>query len=294
MTIQLNRGYKLIIGDFKNGNGIAIEDLQITFDINKSSDNSQSTNSATIEIYNLSQASLKFLQTEYPAAVLYVGYMGELDMLFAGEVIHRTTRRSGADRVTQLQMGSGYTELNYTTVSQTIPAGRTCRDVVEELRKYMPNVNRGVYNGTNLNSQIVKGYPLSGSVREELDTLCDAHNLEWRVDNNVLYVNDKSRAKNENFNEAFVISPSTGLIDIPYDESGNRRRNKDDPVKKNGVQFQMLINPKVSAGDIIKLEDTEITGWFKVDAVRYSGSYRGGNWIQEVNCSAIERVQKNG
>jgi hypothetical protein len=55
----------------------------------------------------------------------------------------------------------------------------------------------------------------------------------------------------------------------------------------------MLINPNVSAGEIIKLEDTEITGWYKVDSIRYSGSWRNGDWLQEVSCSAIEKVVKN-
>ena len=80
------------------------------------------------------------------------------------------------------------------------------------------------------------------------------------------------------------------MIEIPYYVSGDITRSKDDAVKKQGVQFTMLINPDVYAGQIIKLEDTEIEGWFKVDSVRYSGSWRNGSWIQDVACSAIEKM----
>lgn len=294
MKYQINRKYKLIVGDLKTKDGIEITELQVSFDISKSSDNSKHTNSASIEITNLSDDTLKVLQSDYPAAYFYVGYesLDNVKILFAGQIVNIVTKKSGTDRVTQLEMGTGYTELNHQIISSQLPAGKTVKDVAEELRKKIPNVDRGVFNGTNINSPLINGYSLSGSVKDELDTLADNYNVEWRVDDNVLYMNDRDRAQNENFNEAYVISPSSGLIEIPYYASGDRRRSSKDPVKKNGVQFSMLINADVYPGMIVKLEDTEITGWFKVDSVRYSGSWRGGQWLQEVLCSAIEKVDK--
>ena len=300
MTTQINRKYKLNIGDYRTGDAIEIEGLQISFDVSKSSDNSKNTNSASIEIYNLSDDHLKLLQTEYPAAIFQVGYGEATKLLFGGQVTNLTTRKSGTDRVTQLLMGSGYTELNHSTISKIVPAGKTVKEVAEEIAKTFPNVSRGVYNGTNLNNVVTKGYPLSGTLKESLDKLSDTYNLEWRLDadgkdgSTILYVNDRDRAQDENFAQAYIISPESGLIEIPYYTSGDIKRSKDDKVKKHGVQFTMFLNPDVYPGEIIKLEDTEITGWFKVDAVRYSGSWRNGNWIQDVRCSVIEKVNKDG
>ena len=59
MQLQRAREYQLIVGDWKNGDGLLIENLQVTFDISKSSNNKDRTNSAAIEIYNLSDESLK-------------------------------------------------------------------------------------------------------------------------------------------------------------------------------------------------------------------------------------------
>jgi hypothetical protein len=294
-STQRNRKYKLTIGDYKTGNGLLIEGLQVSFDISKSSDNTNNSNSASIEVTNLSNQSLKILQTDYPAAVFEVGYesLGNMATLFAGQVVNVSTRKQGTERVTQLVMGAGYTELNHSTLQKLVPAGKTVKDVVEELKKSFPNISRGVYNGSNLNSVLINGYSLSGSLRSELDRLSKTYNLEWRLDGDTLYVNNKDRASTENFNTAYVISPSSGLIEIPYYVSGEADRAPQDPVKKQSVQFSMLINPNVSAGEIIKLEDTEITGWYKVDSIRYSGSWRNGDWLQEVSCSAIEKVVKN-
>lgn len=293
MTIQINRQYRLLIGDYQTGNGLEITKLQLSFDVSKSSDNSNNSNSASIEIYNLSDNSLKVLETDYPAAFLYVGYSSVLKLLFGGQVVSMTTRKQGADRVTQLILGTGYTELNHSLISKVVPPGKTVRQVCDEIVKQFPNVQRGVFNGTNLNNTVSKGYSLSGTVKEALDKLSDTYKLEWRIDDDVLYINDKDRADTENFAEAFVISPSTGLIEIPYYTSGDPRRTPKDKAKKNGVQFSMLINPEIIAGKIVQLVDTDITGWFKVDSLRYSGSWRSGNWTQDIYCSAIEKVNNN-
>ena len=59
MQPQINRVYELIVGNAVSGEGLQINDLQCTFDISKSSSNKDKTNSASIEIYNLSNESLK-------------------------------------------------------------------------------------------------------------------------------------------------------------------------------------------------------------------------------------------
>lgn len=292
--LQTNRNSRLIVGDLQSGNGIELTEHQITFDILKSSDNSKNSNSASIEICNLSDETLKTFQIDYPVVSFEVGYGSErnLSLLFAGEVVHVSTRKNGTDRVTQIILGNGYTELNHQTISKLVPPGKTVRDVFEELRKAIPNVSRGVYNGTNLNSQLINGYNISGSVKQSLDSLANSYKVEWRIDGEALYVNDKNRAESENFDAAYIISPNSGLIEIPYYVSGDKRRSTEDSAKKQSVQFSMLINPAIRPGMIIKLENTEINGWYKVDTVRFSGSYRGGNWLAEVSCSAIEKVIK--
>jgi len=294
MTMQYDRSYSLIIGDYNTNEAVEIDDLQISFDVSKTSDNSKSGNSASIEVTNLSRERAKLLETDYPAAVFSVGFGGNNKLLFAGQVVNVSIRKSGTERITQLLLGSGYTELNHEIISKVVPAGKTVKEVAAEITKAIPNISRTSFNGTNLNNVVLKGYPISGTAKEALDGLCNTYNLEWRIDADVIYINDKDRAENENFNSALVISPDSGLIEIPYYVSGDVTRTKLDSVKKQGVQFTMLINPEVYAGQIIKLEDTEIEGWFKVDSVRYSGSWRNGSWIQDVRCSAIEKVNKDG
>lgn len=294
MILQRNRQYSLTVGDYKTGNGLLIEDLQVTFDISKSTNNKNRTNSATIEVYNLSEESLKVLDTDYPAAVFEAGYLdtGGPKRLFAGQVTNVSTRKSGTDIVTQITMGSGYTELNHETLNDVVPPGNNVQDAIEKLRKAI-GADRGVYNGTNLNNEIIYGYPLSGTPKEMLDELAEKYQLDWQLDDGVLYVHDNDRAATEQFQLAYVISPFTGLIERPYRVSGDKRRSKKDKVKKPGVQLKILLNPEIKAGDIIQIEEGLLKGWYKVDSIRHTGSWRGDNWYTEIKGSSLEKVIKD-
>lgn len=294
---QKNRVYELIVGDSRSGEAFKItNDLQVTFDISKSINNKKRTNSAAIEIYNLSPDQIKLLDTDYPAASFSVGYLdvGNIKRIFGGQVNHVSTRKNGTDIVTQLQIGSGYTDLNHEVLSEIVPPGKTVREVAETLRKALPGVSRGVYNGTNLNNEILYGYPLMGSPKEMLDQLADKYALDWQVDDDVLYVKNNDRPNNENFNQAYVISAYTGLIENAYRVSGERKRSKKDKAKKPGIQMKILLNPDINAGDIIRLEDTYITGWFRVDSLRHTGGWRSRAWYTEIKASYLEKVDRDG
>ena len=289
--IQKDRIYELVIGDSRNGKGLLINNLQITFDITKAANNKQRTNSAAIEIYNLSAESLKLLDTDYPAAVFSVGWSQTgLKRLFADQVTNVTTRSSGTDRITQIQMGERYKEINHQVLSSLVAPGRTVKDVLEDIRKAIPGVSRGVFNGTNLDSPILYGYPLIGTPKDMLDELSAKYSIDWQIADGILYANNSDRAFSENFDQAYVISRYTGLIDNVYRVSGDKRRSKKDKVKKQGVQFKVLLNPELIAGSIIKIEDTLINGWYKIDSLRHYGGYRDTSWYTEVQASAIEKV----
>ena len=288
---QRNRVYSLIIGDAASGNALEIHDLQVTFDISKSTNNKNRTNSASIEITNLSEDHLRVLDVDYPAAVFSAGYKdtGGVKRLFSGQVNNVSTRKSGTDRVTQITMGTGYTELNHQALSDVVPAGRDVKSAIESLRKSI-GADRGVYNGTNLNSPIIYGYPLSGTPKEMLDELSEKYNLDWQLEEGVLYVHDNDRGNSENFNEAYVISKYTGLIELPYRVSGDRKRSKKDKAKKPGVQMKILLNSDIRAGDIIMLEDTLLNGWYKVTDLRHSGGWRSTHWVTEIRAEVIKKV----
>lgn len=291
-TYQIDREYELIIGDYrKSDNAIVIPNLQCTFEVSKSSSNKKKTNSATIEIYNLNDEHRALIEQDYIAAVFSAGYLDPgMARLFAGQVVDSSTRKSGTEVVTQIKMGAGYTDLNHELISKLAAPGQSYKEVFEEVRKIMPSISRGVYNGANLNNQVVNGYPLIGEPRRMLDELGELTQSEWRVDDGVLYVNDIKGAINDNLNLCYVVSEDSGMVDRPYRVAGDKQRTKKDKAKKKGIQFKCLLNPRIVPGEIIKLEYPDFDGFYKVDSVRMTGDYRGNPWYSEVFCSDKVKV----
>lgn len=293
-VFQKDRSYYIQVGDSAKGVGLEITNSsQISFDVSKSSSNRNRTNSATIEIYNLSDESLKVIDVDYPYIMLKAGYLDiGVEEIISGQVTNVSTRKNGTDRITQLIVGSAYTELNHTLLSKTFPPGSTTRQVYQECANKL-GINKTVFNSVNIDSPLLNGYPMSGSCRAVLDELSNKNQHQWQVDGDVLYVHDADRGSSEKFELAYVVSKYTGLIENAYRVSGEITRSNKDKVKKHGVQFKMLLNPYIVAGSIIKLEDTLINGWYKVDSLRHSGSWRETEWYTEVQCSSIEKVTNN-
>jgi hypothetical protein len=293
MQPQINRAYELIVGNAVSGEGLQINDLQVTFDISKSSSNKDKTNSASIEIYNLSNDDLKLLDVDYPAAVFSAGYRDiGIKRLFAGQVTNVTTRKSGTDRITQILMGGAYTELNHQVMSSLTAPGRTVKDVAEDIRKALPGVSRSVFNGTNLNNPIIYGYPLQGTPKDMLNELSEKYNLDWQIDDDVLYVHDNDRGNSEKFEDAYVISKYTGLKENAYRASGDIRRSTKDKAKIQAIQMKIQLNPDIVSGDIILLEDVLFNGYYKVSDLRHTGDWRGQAWDTEIRATAIEKVNR--
>ena len=293
MQPQINRAYELIVGNAVSGEGLQINDLQVTFDISKSSSNKDKTNSASIEIYNLSNDNLKLLDVDYPAAVFSAGYRDiGIKRLFAGQVTNVTTRKSGTDRITQILMGGAYTDLNHEVMSSLVAPGRTVRDVAEDIRKALPGVSRSVFNGTNLNNPIIYGYPLQGTPKDMLNELSEKYSLDWQIDDGVLYVHDNDRGNSEKFEDAYVISKYTGLIENAYRASGDIRRSEKDKAKIQAIQMKILLNPDIVPGDIILLEDVLFNGYYKITDMRHTGDWRGQAWYSELRATAIEKVNR--
>jgi hypothetical protein len=284
---QRDRGYRLIVGDYKTDQGVLIENLHITFEVSKSSDNKKKGNSASIEVYNLSKETLRRFETDFLGCEFYCGYTSEgntLRRLLVGEIVQVSTRRQGADKVTQLMLGEGYVALTQQTLSNTVPDGKTVSDVIEEIRKTMPGVVRGIYSGLNINNVIPFGYPLTGTPKRALEELSAAYGLDYAVEQNTLTVTDSGGLSNKDKATAIVLSEKTGLVEIPYYSSPNIRKSKGETGRRQGLQFKALLNPDIVPGKIVHIISREITGYFKVTDTRHYGSYRDTDWYVECFC----------
>ncbi len=302
---QRNRVYRLTIGDYKTGKGVQIGYFenngkydtsqiaqQIRFDVSKSSDNKKNSNSASIEVYNLSETTLSKLESEFISCVLEVGYVDDEDkvvllQLVSGNVTEVKTVKSGVDRITQILMGEGYTDLQHIKLNFTVPPGKTRKDILTEVVAQVPGLSLGGITGTNLNNPVVDGYPVWGSPKDVLDELASAWKLEWRAANGTIEITEENGLVSKNKDLAPLISPSSGLIDIPFYTTASSTKTKGDKTRREGLQFKALLNAELKPGQLVRVESKEVNGWYRINSARYTGDFRGNDWHVECLCSIV-------
>lgn len=287
---QKDRVYELTVGDTKSGLGFIVESsLQVRFQINKSSDNKRGSNSATIEVYNLSPDHIMALESEYLYCKFSAGYKetGPL-VIVEGNVVESSTVKRGTDYVTQLIMGEGYSDLNHTKLKQMVAPGKTNLEVIEEIRSKCPNIARGSYTGEQLNKTTMFGYPLVGTPLHMLQDVCEANRMEFNVSGGVLNISDENGLLTKNQTLAPVVSENTGLIEVPFYTSAQGRKLPKDKRRRRGVQFKALLNATYNPGYIVKIESKFITGIYRINTARFSGDFRGNDWYVECFCSDVD------
>lgn len=288
MKLQRDRVYELVVGDYRNGNGIRITESQITFDISKTSDSKRNNgNSAVIEIYNLNREQISLLQGDFLECHFSVGYADYgARVVVSGNVVEVKTVKRGTEFITQLKMGEGYTDLNHQNLNGVVPPGFTVEQVIEEIRKQMPGTGRGSYTGTNLNNPVVYGWRLTGTPAAMLKKLGEAQNIEYSVTGGVLNISDAGGLYTKNTLMAPVISANTGMVESPFHTTEIGRKPKKGAKPKVGVQFKTLLNTECVPGMIVNIQSDFIKGFYRINSARFSGDYRGNDWY--VECYAAE------
>lgn len=298
MILQKDRVYSLVVGNEEGA--VEIKNLQIRFSVTKTSNNKDKKNKARVEIFNLTEERRRALEEDYVRVSLKVGYYDtELVELFSGEVVGIIntkkdikaffTRRQNTDLITRLEIDELFSDLNNTTVSSIVPAGKTVRDVIQAIVKDIPAVTRQEMNGEAVKKQLPDGYPLSGSPRQNLDKLSKDYNLEWQIDSGVLYVSDIDGTFSDNKESVPLIGQMSGLIERPEflspDSKRMRKKGSKSKATKNTLKLKILLNPTIIAGSIIKLDFEDLTGYYKVDEVRHDGDLRGNSWYSTLTCT---------
>lgn len=291
---QKGRVYYLLIGDKKSGEAIEITKLHMTFEVSKSVDKKKRTNSASIEVYNMNEDQIALLDREQLACQLSIGYenAGGPKLLVSGNVVECRTVDKGPDTITQIIMGEGYTALTEPRVKALLGPGEPLEKAVEEIRKQMPGISRGVIQGGNLNNPVLFGYRLHGTPRDLLDEMCEAHDLECQITQDTLHIVQAGRVYSKDKNTALVINEDTGLIESPFHTSGDHTRSKKDKKRVRGTQFRALANAELIPGAMVRLESERITGWYRVHSIRFYGGLESPDWYMEVFCNDILEEDK--
>lgn len=265
MTQLYLRKAIVTIGTFAGG-GTTIDALRVKYEVEKT--NESNPNTATIKIYNLSEATRSKLEQPKTKITLEIGYRDISDVVFRGDVTKAVHEQEGdVDIVTTLECGDGDNNFRTGKISRGFPPGSSTTQIIEALIQ-ASGLARGPVVGVPPTTY-PDGYSIHGMVRAELDNICKKNKLEWSIQNEAIQILPRFLPVP---GAPLIISVDTGLVGKP---------NKTD----KGVEFKTLINPQIAPGKMVTLQSKFVSGSFKVRKVKFVGDSQQEDSLAEVEAT---------
>jgi len=251
------------VGHIKSANDIA---LHVFFSAEKS--NSESPNSAKIQIWNLSDKNIRILETKGCVSELRAGYDDNIATVIVGNVASVTTSIDNADRMTEITVVDGLEELKDTNISVSVNGKVNSKEIYSRIAKAMGIPI--VFAKELVFKSFPNGYQYVGKAKNALQKVSRFCGFKWTIHNKIIQVTLPGRAVST---KGFVMSSETGLINAP-------KRIAID--KKSGYEINYLLNCAIGVNDIVEVKSKTVNGYFLVHKVSIDGDNLEGDWL----CSA--------
>lgn len=295
-----NRTASLTIGTEKKA--IEITGLRFTFSIEKGA--TESPNKCTCNIYNLKPESRALVENVNNVLILKAGYVDDAGLvtIFTGTVSRALTKREGADWVTELEMMDSGLEYRDTKASLSFAPGVKARQVLNSIAASF-NLPIKPLPTEIAEKSYPDGFAFVGRSRDAMNKACQFLGLEWSLQNREVQILLKGKPLSQ---QAFLLSPDTGLIGSPESESktltekaagkkGITEKQKgvkvtygeDTPggtktrkLEVQGYKVTSLLQPTINPGTYVKIESKSIKGeFFRVENVVHEGDTHGQPWF---------------
>lgn len=277
------------------GTGVELAGLHIKFQTQKG--DVQTPNSATITVYNLSDATVARIGGEFSRAVLDAGYQGRHGVIFDGTIRQVRNWREGVDRITEITVADGDRAYNHAVVSTTLAAGSRPADRVQAAGQAMAAHGTTIGYVADLAGQALpRGRVLFGMARDQLRTAAADTDSSWSIQDGQLQVVASSSYLP---GDAVVLTAETGMIGSPEQT-------------ENGITVQALINPSFRIGGRIQLDNASIRrakrslqlgawdksvrldsdGYYRILKAEFSGDTHGTDWYASLVTIGIDDTSR--
>ena len=294
---QWLRQCRLVIG--KNGQGLDLSQLRITFDVKK--DDQTTPNSARICVYNPAPDTINQALREFDTVSLDAGYVDGMGLIYAGNIIQVRRLRSGPDIILELSAGDGDTAYNYGVVSTTLAAGATNKDRLQAMARAMAigNVDAGAaLLSADTGRALPRGKVLYKPVKDYM--------REYGRDTGSAVFIDSGKLqtiKRDGYlpGTPVELAPGTGLI-------GAAQQTLD------GVEASSRLNPEIRIGGLVHIDPAYLVaadttsatasagekktvhqaagGYYRVIATQYTGDTHGQPWDVKITGVAVDASAK--
>ena len=258
------RQYKLTVGN--ESESIEIKHLRISFESIKTI--SSEPNPAKVDIYNLAQQTIdRITSGEFKYCTFEAGYE-ELGLIFMGDIRKAIVKKDGVDLILSLEVYDGFNAINLSSVSTTLKAGSTDKDIVDGLIEDMKlDINSALVDVEN-ERKLTRAKVINGNAKKYLHQIGANQNADWSVLDGQFFLLGKNKVTN---GDGYLINERTGMIGTPQ---------KSD----NGIELVTLLQPEILVGSLIRVESVvnQYNGDFKVTDIKLSGDTHSEKWYSQI------------
>jgi hypothetical protein len=242
--------------------------IRISFSVEKTEEDTP--NSAKVTIYNLNNDTRSYLQQKGAGAILSAGYNfnadpknGSVKVLFNGTIKKLQNKKEKTGIQTSFELIDGISAYTTKRIERSYKAGVTAGQLYRDLSIALGLKVDSDSAIKGLGTQFLRGYAMSGMVKDEMTRLTKATGMKWSIQDGALLVLLKDASDDR---DSVVLKNNTGLIGIP-----NRG--------ENGVsEFTSLLNPKFTPGRRVQIESENLNGIYRITKLQHQGDTHGGPW----------------
>lgn len=254
--------------------------LHISFSVEKS--DAEDPNDAQVQIWNLSDKSLKVLDEKKCVIELKAGYGENMAVILTGTVTSAITTQENADRMTEIAVADGMVELRDTNLSLSLNGKVNTKTVYKRIAKEM---GVPIVFAKDLSfKKFPHGFRYVGKAKGALQKVAGYCGHKWSIQNGVLQVTLPGRAVSA---RAYLLSSDTGLIGIP-----KRITIGSDDDAQTGWEVEYFLNGAIGINDVVQLKSSNASGYFRVYKVTIDGDNVEGDWICTAQLLRIKNQSK--
>lgn len=229
---------------------------------------SSTPNRLQAKLYNLSDDSVAFLQSDGVVAQLLAGYDTPL-LLGAGEVTRVESTWQGPDRVTTVECADGRKSLT-SQVNMSVSGRVSAKGLIKDIGQKMGFKDVDLSRVDDL--ELPRGFATAGKGAQALKGLTKSIGADFHVERGGLVVLPKGQPTDR---KAVLLRADSGLIGTP-------QRTKD------GIKAKCLLNPHIRSRSIVRIESREVEGFYMVRNYKHTADRFSDAWHTEVEATRIE------
>ena len=257
------------------GKVYGMDDLYFEFEV--PFEDSDTLQSATFKVYNLSEAPRKGIKRG-SAIILNAGYEGDIGAIFVGKVSACSHKHDKTNWITSITATAAMDEWLSAKVAKTYAKGSTAQEIVSELLNIF-GLEIGEFS-LAVNKVYDRGLVCDGKVKDLLKKIAvDDCKSRFLIRTGSVVISDPSKG----ISNGLVLTPQSGLLlsgneveeTVIATGADSQKSASAKGEEGNYVSRDFLLNYHVGPAEAVAIQSATLNGKFIVVKGKHTGSPRG-------------------